>query len=80
MKSFSIWIGLIFLIFNSCDIKRSHPGEKNSYIADSLVLVNMIHARSIAMKNKDISAVMSQFSDEATFINSDGYFLGGFWC
>ena len=35
----------------------------------------MVHARSDAMKKKDINAVMSQFSDDATFINSDGYFL-----
>jgi uncharacterized protein (TIGR02246 family) len=27
------------------------------------------------MKTKDINKVMSQFSDDATFINSDGYFL-----
>ena len=35
----------------------------------------MVHARENAMKKKDISTVMSQFSDDATFINGEGYFL-----
>ena len=35
----------------------------------------MVHARENAMKKKDIGAVMAQFSDDATFINGEGYYL-----
>ena len=75
MKSASTWIGIMLLLF-SCDSASSDPVRINSYVNDSLALVEMVHARSNAMKKKDIEAVMNQFSDDATFINSDGYFLG----
>jgi ketosteroid isomerase-like protein len=35
----------------------------------------MVNARENAMKKKDINAVMAQFSDDATFINGEGYYL-----
>jgi len=35
----------------------------------------MVHDRESAMKIKNIDAVMTQFSDDATFINGDGYYL-----
>ncbi len=35
----------------------------------------MINERENAMKKKNIDAVMAQFSDDATFINGEGYYL-----
>lgn len=44
---------------------------------DSRRLAQMITEREVAMIDKDIDTVMSQFSDDATWINSQGYFFEG---
>ena len=75
MKSLSVWTALALFLFNSCGLTNSGTSKKDSHANDSLMLIEMVHTRSEAMKKKDIDAVMSQFSDDATFINSDGYFL-----
>ena len=43
---------------------------------DSLTLATMITEREQAMINKDISSALSQFSEDATWINSQGYYFG----
>jgi hypothetical protein len=35
----------------------------------------MVSERATAMEKRDIASVMAQFSDDATFINSAGYYL-----
>lgn len=75
MKFVSILIGFTLLLFNSCDTTSFNPGKRDSYVKDSLTLVEMVHIRSNAMKKRNIDAVMAQFSDDATFINGDGYYL-----
>ena len=65
-----------FLLFlNACSDNHTKAKETNSSTGDSLILVEMVHTRENAMKKKDIGAVMAQFSDDATFINGEGYYL-----
>jgi len=45
--------------------------------ADALLLTDMIAVREKAMIEKDIDTAMSQFSDDATWINSQGYYFEG---
>jgi uncharacterized protein (TIGR02246 family) len=45
--------------------------------ADIATLTDMISAREQAMIEKDLDTVMSQFSDDATWINSQGYYFEG---
>ena len=42
---------------------------------DSLILVKMINERERGMKTQNMEPVMAQFSDDATFINGDGFYL-----
>jgi len=49
----------------------------NSLQLDSLQLLEMISIREKSMIEKDIATAMSQFSQDATWINSQGYFFEG---
>ena len=44
---------------------------------DSLAIAQMISVREKAMITKNIKAAMDQFSENATWINSQGYFFEG---
>ena len=70
-----ITIVISFLSFLSSCRNDNEGNKKSSAISDSLTLLQMVHDRESAMKKKDIDAVMAQFSEDATFINGDGYFL-----
>ena len=67
----TITLFILFLLLYSCDNDTS---VKHSSTDDSSALVNMVNKREIAMKKKDIPAVMAQFSEDATFINGEGYY------
>jgi hypothetical protein len=41
---------------------------------DIAALTRMVRDREAAMKDKNITSVMAQFSDDATFINAKGYY------
>ena len=73
MRTTTILIISSLLFLNSCD--NTDVSEKNNSTNDSLFLIEMVRVRENAMKKKDISTVMAQFSDDATFINSEGYYL-----
>jgi len=75
MKTTAILIIFSLLLLNSCGNNNTQLKEISSSTNDSLILIEMVHTRENAMKNKDISTVMSQFSDDATFINGEGYYL-----
>ncbi len=75
MKTISILIFSPLLFLNSCGTNNTEIKETNSSTSDSIILVKMISERENAMKKKDIDAVMAQFSDDATFINGEGYYL-----
>ena len=46
-------------------------------VDDAALLAEMIAVRERAMIDKDIETAMSQFSDDATWINSQGYYFEG---
>jgi uncharacterized protein (TIGR02246 family) len=75
MRTTTILIISFLLILNSCGLNNNDISEKNNSISDSLILVKMVNERENAMKKKNISAVIAQFSDDATFINGEGYYL-----
>jgi uncharacterized protein (TIGR02246 family) len=66
----------ILLIVCSSSIAAAENVE-NTAEKDSLVLAGMIEVREQAMINKDIDTAMSQFSEDITWINSQGYFFEG---
>jgi hypothetical protein len=74
MKRTIILIINIFFLLCSCDTNKTNSNIRNNVTNDSLILVKMVKARENAMKIKDIATVMTQFSDDATFINSQGYY------
>ncbi len=61
----------------SCDQLRSPALSENTLKQDSLALVQMISERERAMIEKDIDLAMRQFSDDVTWINSQGYLFEG---
>ena len=73
------YLALISLpLLFSCN--HSGPNTQDgaySNSADSRQLAEMIAVREKAMIEKDIDTAMSQFSDDATWINSQGYFFEG---
>jgi uncharacterized protein (TIGR02246 family) len=61
-----------------CSCKKSLTSSNQNFITnDSLQLVELILDREQAMIKKDVDLVMSQFSDDATWINSQGYLFEG---
>ena len=73
----SIYYLLLFLsfLFFSCSKINNDKKAKDIFTKDSLALVKMVRERAIAREKHDIIAELSQFSDDATFINSDGLLL-----
>jgi hypothetical protein len=67
------------LILASCDSKKpSTSDESNHNIQkDSLAIAHMISVREQSMIDKDIELAMGQFSEDATWINSQGYYFEG---
>jgi len=61
---------LLLPIVFSCG--RPSPSD-----ADFVHLAGMIAERERAMIEKDVESAMSQFSDDATWINSQGYYFEG---
>ncbi len=69
---------ILLLAFLSCDQRSStKQNEDYSVEIDSLQLAKMISIREKAMIDKDIPTAISQFTDDVTWINSQGYFFEG---
>jgi len=69
---------VIVAVFLSCDQKASIEAKGLiSFAADSLLLTEMIATREMAMVEKDMNLAMAQFTNDATWINSQGYFFEG---
>ncbi len=72
---------IIFLIisiyFISCSGNEISKSNNHNATADSLKLIEMIYDREIAMIDKNIDLAMDQFSDDVTWINSQGYYFVG---
>ncbi len=76
LKNHLFLLGFALLAF-SCK-KESHLNQtQESFHADSLSLVRMIQDREKAMISKNVDLVMPQFSEDATWINSQGYLFEG---
>lgn len=76
MRKYLILILIPFLF--CCSQENSNkPSRTTTGSADSLRLAAMISVREKAMIEKDIDSAMSQFTDDATWINSQGYFFEG---
>lgn len=71
---FTSSVALFSFLHARPDVKERNV---NSSEADSLDLAKMIEARENAMITKDIVSALSQFSEDATWINSQGYFFEG---
>ena len=69
---------LVICCLGSCKRNFSDPAKVVvSFEKDSLTIDSMIRIRERAMINKDIASAMTQFSDHATWINSQGYYFEG---
>ncbi len=75
----SLWALLIvpFLVPLSCKHPQDKVPSESSRTQDSLQLVQMILQREKAMVQKDVGSAMIQFTDDATWINSQGYYFEG---
>ena len=67
---------ILLALLLSCDQSNTADAATPDR-ADTLVLADMIKVREKAMIEKDIDTAMSQFSDDATWVNSQGYFFEG---
>jgi uncharacterized protein (TIGR02246 family) len=55
----------------------SYPAPTPDAVGDTEALTNMVIQREHAMQAKDATLAMQQFSDDATWINSQGYYFEG---
>lgn len=75
MKSIYALLFLSPLLIFSCKTMNNDEKIKEAFKEDSVALVKMVRDRAVARGKHDIIAELSQFSDDATFINSDGLLL-----
>lgn len=70
---------LFFLLITAwaCTPTSDFTYDASTRNTDSLTLLEMIADREQAMINKDIELAMEQFSDNPTWINSQGYYFSG---
>lgn len=68
--SLAVFSSLIFLA-------ATPPVLAQDDAADIAALEQMIHDRAIAMADHDIDAALSQFAEDATWVNSQGYYFVG---
>lgn len=67
----------LLAILTSCGAESSSNINSENTKTDSLEIVGLISERENAMIVKDIETAMSQFSEDATWINSQGYYFEG---
>ncbi|HMB65070.1 MAG TPA: nuclear transport factor 2 family protein [Eudoraea sp.] len=73
-------LAILLLMCGSYSCKRTAVDQasvEQPFISDSLTIAKMISTRETAMIHKDIEAAMDQFTEEATWINSQGYYFEG---
>ena len=66
---------ILHILISGCDStpeQRTAPGE-----TDIEILTTMISFREQAMATNDVAAAMMHFADDATWINSQGYYFEG---
>ena len=78
MKPYGTFFLLAFLALLACCEKNNNQTLHSQVVTtDSLMLARMIEIREESMIKKDIRTAMNQFSDDATWINSQGYYFEG---
>ena len=70
-----LFIFLALALASSCQTKKASDKIENSRNNDSVSLLQMVQVREKAMKEKDIKTIMTQFRDDATWINSGGFYF-----
>lgn len=73
----STFIICLILSILSCSSPPSPTDQSDLMSNDSLILEGMIQTRERSMIHKEIQPVMAQFSEDITWINSQGYFFKG---
>ena len=71
-------ISLLLSLMISCN--QQNPGadlDKKNRAEDSLAIRSMISTRERAMIDKNLELALAQFSEQATWINSQGYYFKG---
>ncbi|WP_411029953.1 nuclear transport factor 2 family protein [Spongiimicrobium sp. 3-5] len=76
-KTAARFLMVLILCSISCKKKEGEHKHDTSIMSDSLSLVQMIAIREKAMIKRDIKLAMDQFADNATWINSQGYYFEG---
>jgi len=69
-----LWIGGTVL---SCQNQNETVPLTNTREQDSLELIQMVADRETAMIQKDMALAMGRFTEDATWINSQGYYFEG---
>src|SRR3954452_3405430 len=75
MQRTSVLILLAGLAAASAYRSDSRVGAAAIRSIDSLTLVQMVQERARAMNHKDVPAILAQYADDFTFINTSGLYL-----
>ena len=67
---------MVTISLASCDL-LDQPACTSTRHTDSLQLVEMVLQREQAMTEKNVQGAISQFADNASWINSQGYYFEG---
>ena len=70
-----VYLFLSLVLFSSCQTKKDGNKGENLRNNDSLSLLQLVMVREKAMREKDIKTIMTQFRDDATWINSGGFYF-----
>ncbi|NNF33967.1 MAG: hypothetical protein HKN68_07655 [Saprospiraceae bacterium] len=68
---------LSLIIIIACNSSKNDVSTLSDSDSIENALIMMIEERERAMINKDVETAISQFSDDITWINSQGYFFEG---
>ncbi|WP_190810641.1 nuclear transport factor 2 family protein [Flagellimonas sp. S3867] len=77
MKKIYLFLCCIGFLLPACKKENHFSQTQGSFQEDSLNLVKMIQNREKSMIDKNLDLVMPQFSEDATWINSQGYLFAG---
>jgi len=72
----SLWM-MVVLLVGLVQPTVSYQAPSPDAVSDTEALAKMVMQREHAMQAKDAALAMQQFSDDATWINSQGYYFEG---
>jgi hypothetical protein len=71
----NVFTFLCLLYISACQTKAINSRTESSGYNNSISLLQMIEVREKAMKERDIPTIITQFKDNATWINSGGFYF-----